>query len=319
MSHVRGVQAVFPRRPVLFCCFVLFFPCRSLPLDSFSTSSWAFAILSVDSASRCFAGSSPERELERGSVGALPAATGMRSGGGALRMRKHGGHGVLRTRGSSLPSSGLRAVSRGLAGQWRARLRLSRAKGTAEQTASSVLGSRAQRAGSGIRPAQEKAGEPAGCEGQGPPAGRQHESAAAGAEAAQPAPGPGGGDGAPPVPGPHQRGGPAGESPRPRGRAFASPRESRTGRRARPGPAGPLVCRRCTRAAQGAPRYRSLASTLLVLVEPLLARESALLLGSCPPSLRPPQREPHGSPFSQVSKKWGPLPAKGPSPRVALG
>lgn len=46
-----------------------------------------------------------------------------------------------------------------------------------------------------------RAGRPAG----------QHESAAAGAEAAQPARGPGGGDGAPPLPRPHQRGGPAGK------------------------------------------------------------------------------------------------------------
>lgn len=46
--------------------------------------------------------------------------------------------------------------------------------------------------------------------GEGRPAG-QHESAAAGAETAQPAGGPGGGDGAPPVPRPHQCGGPAGK------------------------------------------------------------------------------------------------------------
>lgn len=39
----------------------------------------------------------------------------------------------------------------------------------------------------------------------------QHESAAAGAETAQSAGGPGGGDGAPSVPRPHQCGGPAGK------------------------------------------------------------------------------------------------------------
>lgn len=39
----------------------------------------------------------------------------------------------------------------------------------------------------------------------------QHESAAAGAQTAQPAGGPGAGDGAPPLPGPHQRGEPTGE------------------------------------------------------------------------------------------------------------
>ena len=65
------------------------------------------------------------------------------------------------------------------------------------------------------RAAREKAGELSGARGEERLAG-QYESAAAGAEAAQPARGPGGGDCAPPLPRPHQRGGPAGK-PRPPG------------------------------------------------------------------------------------------------------
>lgn len=85
------------------------------------------------------------------------------------------------------------------------------ASGASEQAAGPVcLASGNRRVGRGARPEREKAGEPAGCEGAGRPAG-QHESAAARAEAAQPAGGPGGGDGAPPLPRPHQRGGPAGK------------------------------------------------------------------------------------------------------------
>lgn len=135
----------------------------------------------------------------------------MRTGGGALRMRKDGGHRVLRAVGQPalLPPAlyhpgprGSGACVRGLAwpgapaGRPRARL---------------VLGSQTRRVESGVRPEQEKAGEPRGCEGQGRPAG-QHESAAAGAETAQPAHGPGRGDDASPVPRPHQRGEPAGKS-----------------------------------------------------------------------------------------------------------
>ena len=61
----------------------------------------------------------------------------------------------------------------------------------------------------------------------------RHESAAAGAEAAQPARGPGRGDGAPPLPRPHQRGGPAGKPPRGGRRGTAC-----VGRGAVPGPQG---------------------------------------------------------------------------------
>lgn len=72
--------------------------------------------------------------------------------------------------------------------------------------------------------------------GEGRPAG-QHESAAAGAETAQPAGGPGGGDGAPPVPRPHQRGGPAGKPPGvARARSAGGPGAARGGAGAGPRP-----------------------------------------------------------------------------------
>lgn len=55
-QEFRGTNAVFPA-----ACFCFCFPCRSLPPDSCSTSSFSLAILSVDSASRGFAGSSSGR------------------------------------------------------------------------------------------------------------------------------------------------------------------------------------------------------------------------------------------------------------------
>ena len=75
--------------------------------------------------------------------------------------------------------------------------------------------------GGGVaRAEREKAGELSGVRGEERLAG-QHDSAAAGAEAAQLACGPGRGDGAPPLPRPHQRGGPAGKPPRGGGRGTA--------------------------------------------------------------------------------------------------
>lgn len=127
-------------------------------------------------------------------------------------MREDGGRGALRVVGDpALLQSALQL--RGC-GQWRVRARPGPVTCAPEPTVSSARAwLRERRVGGGVRPDQ-KAGELTGGEGEGEgrPAG-QHESAAAGAETAQPAHGPGRGDGAPPVPRPHQRGGPAGKSP----------------------------------------------------------------------------------------------------------
>lgn len=133
---------------------------------------------------------------------------------GALRMRKDGRLGNLRV--SAVTLVPLRAYPdplRAWAHRWAsgtAALRgWSRSAPWVERTARAALKGPGTRAPS-LRGRREGAW---GARGAG-----QHESAADGAETAQPAGGPGTGNRAPPLPGPHQRGEPTGErGPGPRG------------------------------------------------------------------------------------------------------
>ncbi|XP_054979259.1 transcription factor E2F6 isoform X1 [Sorex araneus] len=133
----------------------------------------------------------------------------MRTGRGALRMREHGGPGALTPRARPARPRAARVVGPG-----RVRRRpcpRPRPREAAARGPPCAAGCAPGGGGSGAVPepgGREKAGEPAGCEGQRRRT-RQHESAAAGAETAQPARGPGAGDGAPPLPRPHQRRGAA--------------------------------------------------------------------------------------------------------------